>query len=159
MTEGGGAKLCKAGGAVPRQARILEASLAHKPPEEARDERWEDVRATAMQDSVKATELVTPPWKKVRDEAEEVVKGIHKAPPTTFSPIIGVGDVQVPVRVPPPPLPVKHAPGVRKSNHLKLRTYRIRGQVRRGVIGCVVALIVCLSAFLEDCLCLLTLSC
>ena len=58
---------------------------------------------------------MTPPRKKVRDEAEEVMKGTRKAPPTKYPPTVRVGDGQVPVKAPPRPLPVKYAPGVRES--------------------------------------------
>ena len=49
-----------------------------KPCEEEKEERWKEVRAKKMQDAVKDKEVVTPPRKKVRDEAEEVMKGTRK---------------------------------------------------------------------------------
>ena len=68
-----------------------------------------------MQDAVGDREVLTPPRKKVREEAEELPKGIRKAPPTKLPLAMRVGEVQVPVKVPPqrkqPPL-VKHAAGV-----------------------------------------------
>ena len=43
-----------------------------------------------MQDAVKDTEVLTPPRKKVRDEVEEIPKGVRKAPPTKFPPTMRV---------------------------------------------------------------------
>ena len=69
--------------------------ITDKPFQETKEERWEDVRAKRLQDSGKYNEVVTPPRKIVRDEAEEVMKGIRKAPPTKCPPPVSVGDEQV----------------------------------------------------------------
>ena len=39
---------------------------------------------------------------------------IRMAPPTKYLPVVRVVEVQVPVKAPPRPRPVKHAPGVRE---------------------------------------------
>ena len=98
---------------------------------ETMEERWEDARAEIMQDSVKDKKVVTPPLKKVRYEAEEVMKGIRKAPSTKCPPAIRVGDEQVPVKAPPRPLLVKHAPEYGNRHHLDL----MRGEKLRR-LGC-----------------------
>ena len=62
--------------------------------------------------------------KKARDEAEEVMKGIRKAPPTKYPPAVRVGDEQVLVKAPLRALPVKHAPGVWESASSGPRAWR-----------------------------------
>ena len=60
----------------------------NKPCEEAKEERWEDVRSKRMQDSVKDKEV------------GEVMKGIRQAPPAQDPPTIRARDVQVLVKAP-----------------------------------------------------------
>ena len=78
-------------------------AITDKPFEEASRGMGRREGKKHMQDSVKDKEVVTPPRKYVRDESEEVMKGIR------------VGDVQVLVKAPSRPLPAKYAPGARES--------------------------------------------
>ena len=80
-----------------------------------------------MQESVKDKEVVTPPRKKVRDEAEELMKGIRRAPPTKYPPDVRVGDEHVLVKAPPRLPQVRHALEYGNRHHLDFtRRERLR---------------------------------
>ena len=60
--------------------------VTDKPFEESSEGEREEVRGKRMQEVVKNREVLTRPGKKVREEVEEMPKGIRKAPPTKFLP-------------------------------------------------------------------------
>ena len=97
-----------------RQASKV-CAITDKLVEDSEEERWKDVRTNRLQDAAQDREVLAPPRKKVREEVEEMPKGVRRAWPTKFPPTLRVGDVPVHVKVPPqrqqPPL-VEHAAAV-----------------------------------------------